>query len=530
MKTGLINVIVFAIIVSLLGIIVIQYRWIQENYEVHEKRFDQDIYGVLGNVAQGIERSEAVAYFSGSGLSDAGRALNLIYDTVQTIKPFHPKINLVDSVGQHAMKFGFSDTSAGFVSKFMGSITYLQERAQKLHEVKAYRGDIFKSDVDREHHIIEMEFKKYNHMFQDLAIQFMLDDKCLKDRITGDQVEKLVGDELRKKGINTPFQYAIFDNFSEGMLYGNLQVRKEQAQSTNFYSIRLFPNDLYENSGILIINFPQKENYIFQSMWLMLSASISFIFIILASFGGSFYIIYRQKKLDELKTDFINNMTHEFKTPVATISLASQMLKNERVLDNRDKILSYSNIIDEENKRLSGHIENVLQAARLDRGEFKLKLDAVNINELLDDIADSLELRIQNENGLIIRHLDAEKPQIVGDLFHLTNAFYNILDNAIKYKKEDHLKITISTKNTLRGVVVIIEDEGIGISKEDQKKIFEKFYRVPTGNIHNVKGFGLGLSYVKVILTMHGGEINVQSDSGKGSRFEIFIPFSTVNK
>ena len=161
------------------------------------------------------------------------------------------------------------------------------------------------------------------------------------------------------------------------MLYGNLQTRKEDAQSTNFYSIKLFPNDLYENSGILILNFPQKENYIFQSMWLMLTASIAFIFIILASFGGSFYIIYRQKKLDDLKTDFINNMTHEFKTPVATISLASQMLKNERVISNPEKILNYSNIIDEENKRLSGHIENVLQAARLDRGEFKLKLDPV---------------------------------------------------------------------------------------------------------------------------------------------------------
>jgi signal transduction histidine kinase len=529
MKTGLINAIVIAIIISLLGLIVIQYRWIQENYEVHEKRFDQDVYSVLGNVAQGIERNEAVAYFSSSGLTDAGKAINMIYDTVQTIKNFHPKINLVDSVGQHAMKFGFSDTSAGFVSKFMGSITYLQERAQKLHEVKTDR-DIFKNDVDRERHIIEMQFKKYNHLFQDLAVQFMLDDKCLKDRITGDQVQKLLQEEFKKKGINTPLQYAIFDNFSEGMLYGNLQTRKEDAQSTNFYSIKLFPNDLYENSGILILNFPQKENYIFQSMWLMLTASIAFIFIILASFGGSFYIIYRQKKLDDLKTDFINNMTHEFKTPVATISLASQMLKNDRVISNPEKILNYSNIIDEENKRLSGHIENVLQAARLDKGEFKLKLDPVNINELLDDIADSLELRIQNENGLIIRHLNAEKPQITGDLFHLTNAFYNVLDNAIKYKKDEHLKITISTKNTFRGVMIIIEDEGIGISKEDQKKIFEKFYRVPTGNIHNVKGFGLGLSYVKVILSMHGGDISVHSESGKGSRFEIFVPFSTVNK
>ncbi len=529
MNTRLVNIIIAGITIALAGLMYIQTNWIKENYLVREDRFDQSVYVGLGNVAQGIERNEAVAYFSTEGLTDAGKTISKVYDTVQSIKTNHPKFNLVDSMGQHAMKFGFSDTSAGFVSKFMGSITYLQERAQKLHEVKTDR-DLVKTDVDRERHIIEMQFKKYNHMFQDLAVQFMLDDKCLKDRVTGDQMEKFLADEFKKEGINTPFEYAIFDNYSEGMLYGNLQVKKEEAQSTNFYSIKLFPNDLYENSGILIVNFPQKKNYIFQSMWLMLSATVAFIFIILASFGGSFYIIYRQKKLDELKTDFINNMTHEFKTPVATISLASQMLKNDKVMENKEKILNYSNIIDEENKRLSGHIENVLQAARLDKGEFKLKVDTLNINELLDDIADSLDLRIQNENGELVRHLDAENPVVKGDIFHLTNAFYNVFDNAIKYKKDSHLKITVSTKSTAKGVYITIIDEGIGISKEDQKKVFEKFYRVPTGNIHNVKGFGLGLSYVKVILTMHGGDIKVESEQGKGSQFEIFVPHAIVNK
>ena len=512
-----------------MGLMYIQLRWIRENYAVREERFDQGVYLALGNVAQGIERNEAVAYFSNSGLGDAGKTINKVVDTVESIKTQNPKINLVDSVGQHALKFGFSDTSAGFVSKFMGSITYLQERAERMQEIKS-NGDVAHADVDREHHIIEMQFRKYNRLFQDLAMQFMLDDKCLRDRINGDQIQKLLANELKKIGINTPFQYAVFDNWSEGMLYGNLQVKKEEAQNTNFYSIKLFPNDLYENSGMLIVSFPQKKNYIFQAMWLMLSATGAFILIILLSFGGSFYIIYRQKRLDELKTDFINNMTHEFKTPVATISLASQMLKNDKVIHNPEKILNYSNIIDEENKRLSGHIENVLQVARLDRGEFKLKLETLNINELLDDIADSLELRIQNEQGELERHLDAQNPMIVGDVFHLTNAFYNIFDNAIKYKRDELLKIKVTTKSNNRGIWITIEDNGIGISREDQKKIFEKFYRVPTGNIHNVKGFGLGLSYVKVIATMHGGDIKVDSELGKGSRFDIFIPNSTVNK
>jgi two-component system phosphate regulon sensor histidine kinase PhoR len=527
MNARLVNIIIIAITIALIGLMVIQVKWIKQNYEVREERFDQGVYLALGNVGHAIERDEAINYFEVSGLNDFGRNINKMYDTVQTIKTYTPKFTLVDSVGQHAMKFGFSDTSAGFVSKFMGSITYLQQRAAKLHEIKDK--DMSRNDVTRERHLIEMQFSKYNRLFQDLAMQFMLDDKCLQQRISKDQIEHLMTQEFHTTGIHTPYQYAVFDNWSSGMLFGNMKVTKEEAQASNFYSIPLFTNDLYENSGILVVTFPEKRNYIFQSMWLMLSATGAFIFIILASFGGSFYIIYRQKKLDELKTDFINNMTHEFKTPVATISLASQMLKNEKVMENKERILSYSNIIDEENKRLSGHIENVLQAARLDRGEYKLKIAEVNINDLLSDIADSLELRVQNEHGELLRSFEAYNPIVKGDAFYLTNAFYNLFDNAIKYKKESHLKISVSTKNVARGIAITIEDEGIGISKENQKKVFEKFYRVPTGNIHNVKGFGLGLSYVKVILTMHGGDIKVESDPGKFTRFDIFLPFTFVN-
>ncbi len=529
MNKKLVNIIIIAISLALTGLIYIQWKWIKQSYAVREEKFDQGVYLALSNTAHQLERDEAVNYFETSGLNDFGRNMNKMYDTVQTIKTYSPKFTLVDSIGQHAMKFGFSDTSAGFVSKFMGSITYLKEKAEKMHEISS-NGDMARNDLNRERHIIEMQFSKYNRLFQDLAMQFMLDDKCLSNRLSKDMIEKLLNEEFKKEGISTPYHYAVFDNWSNGMLLGNLSITKEEAQTTNFYSIPLFPNDLYENSGFLVVNFPQKQNYIFQSMWLMLSATGSFIFIILASFGGSFYVIYRQKKLDDLKTDFINNMTHEFKTPVATISIASQMLKTEKVQNNKDKILNYATMIEEENKRLSGHIENVLQVARLDRGEFRLKLEDVNLHTLLTDICDSLDLRIQNENGELLRNFTATNPNVKGDIFHLTNAFYNVFDNAIKYKKEDTLKITVSTKNNSNGVIVSIQDDGIGISKENQKKVFEKFYRVPTGNIHNVKGFGLGLSYVQVIMSAHGGDIRVESETGKGSRFDLLVPFSSVNK
>ncbi len=527
MSQKLINSIIAGITIALIGLVFIQIKWINQSYRVREEKFDQSVYLALANVARSIERTEASGYFQSLGLNDFGRSINTMYDTVQAIKTYTPNFTLVDSIGQHAMKFGVSDSSGVFVSKFFGSITYVKEKAEKMHLQNGDKDLASPMTPDRERHLIEMQFSKYNRLFQDLAMEFMLDDKCLSERIKTVDLEKLVTEELKKEGIMVPYEYIVFDKWSPTSIQGNLNVTKEEAQATNFYSIPLFPNDLYENSGFLILNFPQKKNYIFQSMWIMLTATGAFIFIILASFGGSFYIIYRQKKLDMLKTDFINNMTHEFKTPVATISLASQMLKNERILEDKEKILRYSNVIDEENKRLSGHIENVLQIARMDRGEFKLKLENININDLLSDICDSLDLRIQNENGKIERSLKAEQPVVKGDVFHLTNAFYNVFDNAIKYRKEENLLIKVSTRSSGKGVTVTIEDNGIGISRENQKKIFEKFYRVPTGNIHNVKGFGLGLSYVKVILDAHGGDIKVSSEQGEGSRFEIFVPFSS---
>lgn len=516
------------VFMALLGLITIQTKWITENYRVREEKFDQGVYLALSNTAKALEQNAAVSYFSNAGLTDFGKSINKMYDTIQTIKNTNKNFTLIDSIGQHAMKFGFSDTSGQFISKFMGSITYLQDHAEQLHKYNPERPQ-FLDDNQRERHIIEMQFKKYNTMFQKLAMQFMLDDKCLKERLASSDIEVMLKQEFHNEGINTPFQYAVFDNWSNGMFLGNLKITKEQATNTNFYSIPLFSNDLYENSGFLIINFPDKRNYIYQSMWLMLTATAAFILMIVAAFGGSMYIIFRQKKLDLLKTDFINNMTHEFKTPVATISLASQMLKNEKVLHNPEKIMNYSNIIEEENKRLSGHIENVLQVAKLDRGDFKLKLSEININELLEDITTTLELRVESENGRLTTDFQASKAIVNGDLFHLTNAFYNILDNAIKYKKDDHLLIKVQTTSSDKGVSISIEDEGIGISKENQRKIFDKFYRVPTGNIHNVKGFGLGLSYVKVIVDAHHGTIKVNSEQGKGSRFDIFLPFATVN-
>jgi two-component system phosphate regulon sensor histidine kinase PhoR len=236
-------------------------------------------------------------------------------------------------------------------------------------------------------------------------------------------------------------------------------------------------------------------------------------------------IIFRQKKLSDLKTDFINNMTHELKTPVATISLAGEMLRNNKVLADTDKAKNYAGIIMEENNRLSSHIERVLQFARYDKGQIELKKEYCNIDEIIDDVAHSSELRIFNMQGRIEINRLAQNSSVLVDRHHITNLFNNIVDNAIKYKSDNPLFIQIRIENIANGIMVSIADNGIGMSKETQRKIFEKFYRVPTGNLHDVKGFGLGLSYVKAMVNAHKGKITVISDLGKGSRFEVFLPF-----
>jgi two-component system phosphate regulon sensor histidine kinase PhoR len=527
MNPNLIRVILIAVAIALLGLMIIQINWVQSSYKLYEDRFDQEVYLALNEATRDMELNEAENYLSGSDHNSIKNPVNMMFDTIKAIRAFDNNFTMLDSVGQQAMKFGFNDTTGGFVARFFGSVTFLQEKADQIQR-QILDKNIIEDPNERERKLIETQFKKYNNFFQELAVKFMLDDKCLVERVDSNLILNTLTAKLHHVGIDIPFEYAVFDNFSEDKIFGTLQKSK-RSQLSHFYSIPLFANDIYKNTGILVLHFPGKTNFILKSMWFIIVTTLAFILIIIASFGAAFYIIFRQKKIDLLKNDFINNMTHEFKTPVATISLASQMLKEKSIIEHPDKIAKYAVMIEEENKRLSGHIENVLQAARFDRGEFKLKLESIDINDLLEDIVESLKFRVENENGNIVLNTNATKAKIEGDLFHLTNCFYNIIENAIKYKSERDLSIIVNIKSTSKGVEITVKDNGIGISRENQKMVFEKFYRVPTGNIHNVKGFGLGLSYVKVILDAHQAKINLESEVNKGSTFTVSLPLKKTN-
>ncbi|MFH0867491.1 MAG: HAMP domain-containing sensor histidine kinase, partial [Bacteroidota bacterium] len=274
---------------------------------------------------------------------------------------------------------------------------------------------------------------------------------------------------------------------------------------------------------ILSIYFPDEKNYLTRQMiwWLVLSAF--FLLIVIISFSYVVMNLFRQKKLSEMKTDFVNNMTHEFKTPIATISLASEMLLKPNVHESSEKTVRYANIIYDENSRLKNQVEQVLQIAVLDRGTIKLKKKEIKLHEIIEEAAESFEMLVKQREGKLHLELNAKQDTLEADPVHIFNIINNLLDNANKYSPETP-DIRIKTWNEFKGIMVSVEDKGIGISQENQKHVFKKFYRVHTGNIHDVKGFGLGLFYLKTIVEAHDGTVFLHSELKKGTRFEIFLP------
>jgi len=294
-------------------------------------------------------------------------------------------------------------------------------------------------------------------------------------------------------------------------------------QDKDTYRVPLFGNDLFRDPGILEVNFPNKNSAIISNLSATLASSIGLLLVLVFIFSYTLYAILQQKKISEMKTDFINNMTHEFKTPVATIMIASEALKDSEVTEDKARLKRLAGIIYDENVRLGNHIERVLSIARLEKNEIKMENEEVDMNDLVTIVLDSMSLQLQKKNATIHLHTEASNAKVMGDELHLSNVLYNLIDNANKYSAENP-EITITTRNTAKNLIVEISDKGIGMTKEQSKRIFDQFYRVPTGNLHDVKGFGLGLNYVQDIIKKLNGTIKVHSEKDIGTTFEISLP------
>ena len=339
--------------------------------------------------------------------------------------------------------------------------------------------------------------------------------------IDEEQVQKVLEEELQNRNIPIQFEFGILQ---DSVLINKQPVTDSLKIIDTEYLVNLYPNDIFQKNLKLALWFPGRDSYIYRSLNWLLLASFLFSLIILVTFGLSVFYILRQKKISEMKSDFINNMTHEFKTPIATISVATDSITNDKVVNDPERIRYFAGMIKKENNRMNRQVEDILTIARLDRKDFEFVWQAIDIHDLINDALQSIILQIEKRGGKAVLELNAANPVITTDQNHCTNVVYNLLDNAMKYSVNPP-DIKITTSNKPRGVLMTVDDNGIGMTKAVQSKIFERFYRQTSGNIHNVKGFGLGLNYVKAVLEANHGTISVQSEPGKGSRFEVFLPF-----
>lgn len=376
----------------------------------------------------------------------------------------------------------------------------------------------------REDNLLKLENKarKIQEMIRQMAVELETEPAPVHQRINKAGLQDALGKALRNKGIDLPFEFAVYSPSSDS---NQMPIRSNgffPEFSSTEHRVSLFPNDLFKKPDLLLLHFQGQKAHVFKSLLWLMAGSLLFTLIIVLASGASFVVMIRQKRISDIKTDFINNMTHEFKTPIATISIAADSINNPRVLGEPETIRTFTRIIKEENNRMNTRVEQVLQMALLDSRDFKLRPVLLDINALIDQVIDHYRLQIGKRGGTISRQLEAGESRIIADEDHIRNVLLNLLDNANKYSMGVP-EITVFSFNKPGKLCFGVEDKGMGMSSEAQRRVFDKFFRVTSGNIHNIKGFGLGLSYVKAIVLAHKGEILVTSEPGKGSRFEIAL-------
>jgi two-component system phosphate regulon sensor histidine kinase PhoR len=507
------------------SLILVQTNSIKKALEIKEEQFDASVKTALASVVRKLEVQEASNILLERSGYSPGKNNQSNYQAGRNFDKIIPR-----TLGQQDLNFSlrYSQQSNGRVYSEELSIGYSSESSPQPETERGNPGD-FPNAFDEIHNSDSYLSQEYENRLNQKATYFefaqsqiRIANLPLEQRIDRQFLERTLKTELRNYGINLDYKYAVksFIGQHEKHVFG-----QDFNTSSQPYFALLFPSDIDElrKPNYLYVNFPKREGYLLKATGILVIPTVILTGLLIAIFVYTILIILKQKKLSIIKNDFINNMTHELKTPISTISLASQMLRDNTVSHTPKTIEHVSNVIYQESKRLSHQVEKVLQMAVFNEGRLKLKFKEVNLNSLISTVILNFELRVKNKNGELNSELKAENPIINGDEVHITNVIFNLLDNAVKYSKEAPV-ILITTENRKNGIVVSVKDNGIGIPKEHISQIFERFYRVPTGNVHDVKGFGLGLSYVKKIIDSHQGTIKVESTVNKGTKFMIYFP------
>lgn len=507
--------------ISLLALIAVQIFWIRNAVHLKEEEFNRKVNAALNHVVYKMEKTAAAAKISKKiKLRKQGIRYKTMQDAIHT-DTFRNKISKAFDKDRYNVKIleELSIDSNGIITSSVKEKFYEGDSLNGIFlpmDLKQSAQNLNKLRLD----IMEQRTEMFNDLFDELISISVYKD--YKPKIDSMLVDSLLKNEFEQQGINLKYSYRF--HVAEKPVYRPMDESPVMNEiCCDDFCVNMSPNNVFIKPVYLTLKFYGQKNYLLKNLWMMLAGSALLILILTAAFYYTIHTIRKQKKYTEIKNDFISNMTHEFKTPISTISLASEMLNDESVNKTPEKVHRFVKMIRDENKRLSNLVESILQTAILDKGEFKLKLSEFDLHDVVKQAIENIQIQVEQKGGKISTELNATKRLMKADRVHITNIIYNLLDNAIKYSKETP-EIKISTEDAENGITIIVKDSGIGISKENLKKIFDKFYRVPTGNVHNIKGFGLGLSYVKAIVEKHNGTIIAESEPGKGSMFKIYLP------
>lgn len=491
---------------ALLGLAAIQFRYFKNTLALKEAQFHYTVDMAMNQVGQELQRHESK-------------------QLMQRNQQGRKALERLDSI-QHVLSTGWSQDRGYYVKD---TVVITEDGALKMsyttyqdHGPSRLTGGGF-AEIESEVMVM------YNDEWLEEFITGMFDPGLLdptRTSIDFEDLDSIASLTFSRLGIDSELQLALFNSYNEPLLFDKEQgLEPLVALSKADHRMRLHGNVMRAEPEFLHVRFPDKDTFIMSSVWPMLLTSGSLMLIIMGAFGLTIYAILRQKRSSEIKNDFISNMTHELKTPVSTIALACEALADPDMRSIKGSSDRYIGMIKEENKRLGTLVENVLQTAIVDKGELRLKKEPIELHGLIRHSVDTIQLALEKRGGSIALDFKANSDRILADPSHLQNVIENLIDNAMKYSPNEP-KILISTSLRDDSLSLIVSDEGIGISRDHQKRIFDTLYRVPTGNTHDVKGFGLGLSYVKAVVEGHGGGVSVKSELGKGTDIRIELPIN----
>lgn len=524
MNKRLFVLLVILMSLSLIGIIFVQGFWIKQSVEDKEEGFSRIVSEALITVTDKIAKRETRDYFD-RYLRVKDSIGEPISGKIGTFMYVEQDLNSNEiELYQHGVleedyniASTFFDNGSGFDTTTIKNYSSRRSKVT-LKEDYGLDGRSYKltplEKIEKIGGWSKLEKAQFEDVFSEYAKRVPI-----HKRVSKQEIELLLNSELENRGLEIDYEYGVYSNG----LPTKVKSRKFRPTTSTAYKAPLFRDSEGASNFDLLISFPNKKKFLLKSILRMALLSLLFTLVIVVAYSGAIYQLIRQKQISEIKSDFINNMTHEFKTPIATINLAVEAIRNPKIIDDKDKVTRYLQMIRDENKRMHAQVENVLRISKLEKNQLDISKDRVDVHDIIQDAIAHVELIVADRGGYIETHLNAERTEVLANEMHFTNVVVNILDNAVKYSEEAP-KIDVFTEVAKNNVIIKIQDQGAGMSKAVLKKVFEKFYREHTGNIHNVKGHGLGLAYVKKIVEDHQGEVYAESEKGKGSTFFVKLP------